>query len=86
MKRMMFFARRISSMTGLDALFELAAIFGAGDHESEVEGDDALVAQQFGHVALRDFLGETFHDGSLAHAGFTEQNRIVSWCGGRESG
>ena len=61
----------------LDALFKLAAIFRAGDHERQVERDDALVAQQVGHVALGDFLRQPFDDGRLAHAGFAEQHRIV---------
>ena len=61
----------------LDALFKLAAIFRARDHERQVERDDALVAQQIGHVAFGDFLRQPFDDGRLAHAGFAEQHRIV---------
>ena len=62
---------------GLDALLELAAVFGAGDHEGEVEGDDLLVAQDFGHVAGGDFLGEALDDGGLADAGFADEDRVV---------
>ena len=36
----------------LDALFELAAVLGAGDHHRQVEHDDPAVAQQLGHVAV----------------------------------
>ena len=36
-----------------------------------------LLQQNFRHVALRNFLRETFDDGRLAHAGFAEQHRIV---------
>ena len=61
----------------LDALFELAAIFRARDHQREVERDDFLVAQQFRHIAVGDFLRETFDDRGLADAGFAEQHRIV---------
>ena len=61
----------------LDALLELAAILGAGDHQGQVERDDALVAKQFRHVAGGDFLGQAFDDGRLAHAGFAEQHRVV---------
>ena len=61
----------------LDAFLELAAIFRAGDHQREVERDDALVAQNFRHVARGDFLRQTFDDGGLAHARFAEQNGIV---------
>jgi hypothetical protein len=38
---------------GLDALLELAAVLGAGDHHREVEHDEALAAQDLGHGALR---------------------------------
>ena len=61
----------------LDALLELAAVLGAGDHQREVEGDDSFVAQQFGDVAGRDFLGQAFDNGGLADAGFAEQHGIV---------
>ncbi len=61
----------------LDPLFELAAVFRAGDHEREVEGDDFLVAQEFRHVAVRDLLRETFDDRGLADAGFADEHRIV---------
>ena len=62
---------------GLDALLELPAIFCSGNHEREVERDDALVQQNFRHVALRDFLRETFDDGCFSNARFAEQNRVV---------
>ncbi len=61
----------------LDPLLELAAVFGAGDHQGEVEGDDALVAQDFGHVAAGDFLGQALDDGGFAHAGLAEEHRVV---------
>ena len=70
----------------LDALLELAAVFGAGDHQGEVERDDALVAQEFRDVAGGDFLGEAFDDGGLADAGFADAAPGCSWCGGRGSG
>ena len=62
---------------GLDALLELAAVFRAGDHEGEVEGDHFFVAQQFRHIARGDFLRQPFHDGGLAHAGLAEQHRVI---------
>jgi hypothetical protein len=34
----------------LDALLELAAVLGAGDHRGEVEDDQALVEQDVGDV------------------------------------
>ena len=61
----------------LDALFELAAVFRARDHQGEVEGDDLLVAEQLGHVAGSDLLGEALGDGSLSDTGFADEDRIV---------
>ena len=62
---------------GFDALLKLSAIFCAGNHQREIERDDALVQQNFRHVALRDFLRETFDNRSFANASFAEQNRII---------
>ena len=61
----------------LDALLELAAVLGAGDHHRQVEHDDPAVAQQLRHVAVDDQLGQAFDDGRLADAGLAEQHRVV---------
>jgi hypothetical protein len=61
----------------LDALFELAAVFGARDHQREVQGDDTLFAEDFRHVAIGDFLGEALDDGGLANARFADEDRVV---------
>ena len=73
----MFRARRTSLMHGLDALLELAAVFGAGHHQRQVQHDDPPVAQQLGHVVVDDGLGEAFDDGGLADAGLAEQDGVV---------
>ncbi len=62
---------------GLDALLELAAVLGAGDHHGQVEDDDAAVAQQLGDVAIDDQLGQALDDGGLADAGLAEQDGVV---------
>ena len=62
---------------GFEAVFEFAAIFRAGEHRSEVERDDALVLQRFGHVAGNDALGEAFDDGGLADSGFADEHGII---------
>ena len=62
---------------GLEAVFELAAILRAGDHRAEVERDDALVLQNFGHVAGDDAARQAFDDGGLADAGLADQHGIV---------
>ena len=62
---------------GLEPLFKLAAVFGAGDDEREIEAQHALVGQEAGHLAVGDALGEAFDDGRLAHAGLADQHGIV---------
>ena len=52
----------------LQALFELAAEFGAGDQRAHVEREDALALEAFGHFAVDDALREAFDDGGLADA------------------
>src|SRR5207253_9876601 len=61
----------------LDALLELAAVFGARDHHGKVEHDDPAVVQDFGYVAADDHLGQTLDDRGLAHAGLTQQYGVV---------
>jgi hypothetical protein len=62
---------------GFEAVFEFAAIFCAGQHGAEIERDDALVLEDFGHVAGNDALGEAFDDGGLADAGFADEHGII---------
>ena len=40
----------------LEALLELAAVLRAGHDAGQIEGDEALIAQQLGHLALDDPL------------------------------
>jgi len=62
---------------GLQALFELAAIFRTGHHRGEVERHETLGLQAFRHVARGDPLGEPLDDCGLADAGFADEDRIV---------
>ena len=62
---------------GLEPLFKLAAVLGAGHDEREIEAKHALVGEEAGHFAVGDALGETFDDGRLAHAGLADQHRVV---------
>ena len=61
----------------LQAIFELAAILGAGDHAGQVERDDALVLEDLGDVAVDDAAGQAFDDGGLANAGLADQHGVV---------
>ena len=69
--------RRHLLQHGLEPLFELAAIFRAGDQGTHVERKQLLVVQALRHVAVDDALGETLDDGGLADTGFADQHRVV---------
>ena len=62
---------------GLQAVLELAPVFRPGDHRAQVERDDALVLQPFGHVAHVDAAREPLDDGGLAHARIPDEDRVV---------
>ena len=62
---------------GLEPLLELAPVLGPGHHRAQVECDDPLALQPFGHVALDDPVGQPLDDGGLAHAGLADQHRVV---------
>ena len=62
---------------GLEALFELAAVLGAGHDQRKIQRQNALVGQERRHVALGDALRQAFHDGGLAHARLADQHRVV---------
>ena len=60
-----------------EALFELAAVHGAGHERANVQLQQALVHKGSRHIAVDDALGESLDDGSLADAGFADQRGIV---------
>ena len=68
---------------GLQPLLELAAILGAGDQRAHVEGQQLLVLEALGHVALDDALGEALGDGGLADAGLADQHGVVLGAAGQ---
>ena len=62
---------------GLEALLEFAAVLRARKQGCHVERQHPLALERFGHFARNDSLGQAFHDGGLADAGFTNQHRVV---------
>ena len=62
---------------GLEALFEFPPEFRPRDQRAQVQGDDAFVLHALGHVPAHHPLGESFHDGRLAHARLADQHRVV---------
>ena len=61
----------------LHPLFKLAAIFRAGNHESEVERQKLFALQHFGNIACRHARGESFGNRRLPHARLADEHRIV---------
>ena len=62
---------------GLQALLELAAVFGAGEKRRHVERQHALALQRLRHLAVDDALREPLDDRGLAHARLADQHRVV---------
>ncbi len=56
---------------------KLTAILRARHQRAQVESDHALVKQQLRHFFIHDALRQTFHNGGLANARLTNQNRVV---------
>jgi hypothetical protein len=61
----------------LDPLLELAAVLGAGHHHGQVQDHNAPIGENLGDFAADDLLGQTLNNGGLAHAGLTQQHRVV---------
>ena len=62
---------------GLEPLFELSAILGAGDDQRKIERQNALVGEEGRNFAVGDALRQAFDDGGLAYAGLADQHRII---------
>ena len=61
----------------LQPLLELAAVLRAGHDERDVEGEDPLLREVDGHVALDDLVGEALHERRLAHPRLADQHGVV---------
>src|SRR4030095_3032091 len=61
----------------LDALFELAPVFCACNHQRQIERDHASVPQQLRHIAACNLLSQTLSNSCLADSCSADQDRIV---------
>ena len=61
----------------LQALLELAAVLGAGDHQRQVERDDPLLRQRHRDAAGDDALRQPLDDRGLPHSRLAEQDGVV---------
>ncbi len=62
---------------GLEALFELAAILGAGYQGAHIELHQAFAFQAFWNIAVDHALRQPFNDGGFTHAGVADESRVV---------
>ena len=62
---------------GLQPLFKLAAVLGARHQRAHIQGENGLVLQGVGHVALDDPLGKPLRNGGLAYAGFADEDGVI---------
>ena len=61
----------------LEPFLELALILGARDEGTQVEGIYLLGLQVLRDLAVNNLLRDTFRNGRLAHARFSDQYRVV---------
>ena len=61
----------------LQPLFELAAVLGPCDERADVQCEQALPLQRFGHITARNPLRQPLDDGRLANARLPDQDRVV---------
>ena len=59
------------------ALFELAAVLGAGHNQAQVEREHLLFSQEARNLTIGDLLRKTLDDGSLADTRLPDQNGVV---------
>ena len=62
---------------GLQPLLELPPVLRPGQQRTHVQGENRPVPQAIGHVPAHDPLGQSLHDGRLAHPGVADQHRVV---------
>ena len=61
----------------LQTFLELAAVLRAGHERRDVQCDEALVAQDVGHLVGHDELRQALGDGGFAHTGLAQNERVV---------
>ena len=60
-----------------DAFFKLSAIFCSSHNGCHIQTHHTLSVKHRGSLSLNNSLGQTFHNGSFADTGLTDENGIV---------
>ncbi len=61
----------------LQALLKFASEPGPRNHRTQIQGNDSFSSQNFWNVISGNFLGQSFDDGRLAHAGLADEHRVI---------
>ena len=70
---------------GLQTLLKLASVFRARHQRAHIQCENLLILQSLGHIAAHNSLGKALHNSRLAHAGFTDKDRIVLALSGKDT-
>ena len=68
---------RFIDLHRLEASLQFTPVFGPGHECAHVEGINLLALQVFGNIAVYDPVSQSFSNGSLAHPGFSDEDRVV---------
>ena len=68
----------------LHAFLKLTAVLGARDHAGDIQCNDLLVTERFGHIAVHNSLSKSFDYGCFTNAGFTDEARVVFGAAGQD--
>ena len=67
-----------------ETLFKFAPELGSGDEGAHIQTDQLAVFQVFGDIPSDDTPCQTFGDGSFAHTGFADEDRVVLGAPGKD--
>ena len=65
------------SEASFEALFEIAAVFGAGHHRSDVQRQDAFLGKDGRDGTGSNALRDAFHNGRFPNARFADEHGVV---------
>src|SRR5436305_10082432 len=61
----------------LDALLKLSTEHSASNHAADIQRNNAFITQGGWNITFNNAASETFNNGSLTNARFTDQDRII---------
>ena len=61
----------------LQTFLKFTSVLGSCHQGSHIQGKELLILQSVRNIPPHDSLGQTFHHGCLAHAGLTDEHRVI---------